>query len=101
MTHTNLNLRSNRMGIPMKWRMTIVALAATLGLGVGADGCATAGPNISQVQTNLVDKSVFQGEWWYASTVIDVTGDEAQVLFGAPFSGDMTGVDLGVDNGQS
>ena len=72
----NSLLRSNRMGNPMKWRMTIVAVAATLGLGVVADGCATAGPNINQVQTNLVDKSMFEGEWWYATTIIDVAREE-------------------------
>lgn len=90
-----------RMGIPMKWRMAIVAAMATLGFGVVADGCATAGPEISRVQTNLVDKSIFEGEWWYATTIIDVQGDEAATLDIAPFSGDMSAVDLGVDNGQS
>src|SRR3954453_8337663 len=55
----------------------------------------TAKPDpINRVQTNLVEKGIFQGEWWYTSTSVDVGFDQAFVFTtanaGAPFSGSMS-----------
>ncbi|MCG8556379.1 MAG: hypothetical protein MJD61_13980 [Proteobacteria bacterium] len=63
--------------------------------------CSQAGPHIVRVQTNLVDKAVFDGTWWYATTVVDTDYDEA-AIFGsagvfAPFSGSMS-TDFGIED---
>jgi hypothetical protein len=56
--------------------------------------CAPEPEAINRVQTNLVEKSIFQGEWWYTSTSIDVDFDQTFVFntanAGAPFSGSMS-----------
>ena len=80
------------------------ALAVFAALALALTGCAVAQPDVNRVQTNVVDKTVFDGEWWYASTIIDVDTDEATVLSGggfAPFTGSMSMIDFGYDNGQS
>lgn len=62
--------------------------------GLWLVGCTDKPAPINRVQTNLVDKSIFQGEWWYTSTSIDVDYDQAFVFntanAGAPFSGSMS-----------
>lgn len=62
--------------------------------------CASEQPEVDRVQTNLVEKAIFEGEWWFSSTIIDATYDASYVatLAGAssPFSGSMS-ADLGVD----
>ena len=56
------------------------------------------------VQTNLVDKAIFEGEWWYSSTAIDVNYDEASIFSSAervaPFEGSMS-TDYGLDFNRS
>jgi hypothetical protein len=70
-----------------RWMAVCVGCAVLL-------ACAPEQKQISRVQTNLVDKRVFDGEWWYTSTSIDVDYDEAFVFnsanAGAPFSGSMS-----------
>ena len=44
-------------------------------------GCNEAGKEVDQVQTSLVDKSIFEGDWWYGQTVIHVDGDGAGGAF--------------------
>ncbi len=68
-------------------------------LAVAAVGCNVPGPEIDRVQVNLVDKAIFEGEWWATQTVLDVDADSAQ--WGLVFQGDMPWADLGVDKGQS
>jgi hypothetical protein len=96
-------------GVTMKWlngsgwRAAALWVAASLGLAAVA-GCNESGDDIDRVQVNLVDKSMFQGEWWYANTIIDVDADEAAILGAgglAPFEGSMSMVDFGVDKGSS
>jgi hypothetical protein len=62
--------------------------------------CAKQPAPVDRVQSNLVDKSIFDGEWWYSSTAIDVDYDEAYVFntanANAPFSGSMS-TDYGLD----
>src|SRR5690349_10515865 len=53
-----------------RWASRVVVL-----LGIGAlalAGCADERSPISQVQTNVVAKDIFQGSWYYGATVIDV-----------------------------
>ena len=80
------------------------ALAVFAALALALTGCSVSKPDVNRVQTNVVDKTVFDGEWWYATTIIDVDTDEATVLSGggfAPFTGSMSMIDFGYDNGQS
>ena len=72
----------------------LVCLAATVA------GCSVAEAPINRVQANLVDKKIFEGEWWHSSTIVDTDYDAAW-LFGAngapsPFTGSMSS-DLGAD----
>lgn len=66
--------------------------------------CAPEPKPVSRVQTNLVDKRIFEGEWWYSSTSIDVDYDETFVFntaaAGAPFSGSMS-TDFALDFNRS
>ena len=90
------NLQSY-MGATMK-RFGNTALFLSLALGLAS--CSQAGPDIDHVQTGLVEKSMFEGEWWYGLTVVDVDADEAMVTYGA-FDGMMAWADLGIDQGNS
>src|ERR1041385_2516521 len=66
--------------------------------------CTSAPKSVNQVQTNLVEKSMFEGEWWYSSTAIDVHYDEAQIFNSAsafgPYEGSMS-TDYGIDFNRS
>jgi hypothetical protein len=79
---------------------TARACATALAVSLVLLACADAPKQISRVQTNLVDKSIFEGEWWYTSTTIDVDYDETFVFnsanANAPFSGSMS-TDYGLD----
>ena len=64
-----------------------------LGLLLVSPGCTQGGPTVNRVQPNLIDKSIFEGEWWIAQTALDVDPDAS-----APtFPGDMGTADLAVD----
>ena len=67
---------------------------SVIALGLWLTGCAAEAKPVNRVQTNLVDKSIFEGEWWHTTTSIDVDYDEAFVFnsanAGAPFSGSMS-----------
>ncbi|MCA9582220.1 MAG: hypothetical protein KC416_10535, partial [Myxococcales bacterium] len=69
------------------------------GLLLVLSACNEGGDPVDQRQTNLVDKAIFEGDWWYARTNIDVDGDEAWIQ--GVFQGAMSAVDFGVDRGQS
>lgn len=61
-------------------------------------GCTKGGPTVDRTQPNLVDKDLFEGEWWVAQTVIDADPDAS----GPTWTGDMGWADLGIDKtGQS
>lgn len=47
----------------------------TLAFALAAAGCTQANPIVDQVQVNLVDKGIFEGEWWLTETVADLDGD--------------------------
>ena len=83
---------------------TVQSVALLAALALGLFGCAEALPTVNRVQTNVLDKTVLDGEWWYATTIIDVDADEAVILGAgglAPFDGSMSMVDFGVDTGNS
>jgi hypothetical protein len=63
-----------------------------------AAGCTKGGPSVDRTQPNLVDKDLFEGEWWVAQTVIEADADAS----GPTWTGDMGWADLAIDNnGQS
>ena len=55
-------------GVAMLSRLAMVSLA----VAVGVSSCATERPIVDQVQTNIISKSVFSGEWYYTRTVVDL-----------------------------
>lgn len=82
-------------GVTMRSRnvtVALVALVAVLGCNQGRDG-------IDQVQTNIVDKAIFEGDWFYQETLIKLTGDNA--LFTGEFVGDNLNYDFGVLKGET
>ena len=58
--------------------------------------CTQGGPTVDRTQPNLVDKDLFEGEWWVAQTAIDADADAN----GPTFTGDMGWADLGIDQGE-
>ena len=58
-----------------KNRLTLTLWIAALALSVGVAGCFDRLPQVDRVQTHLIDKSLFEGEWWYMRTVIDADAD--------------------------
>jgi len=76
-------------------KLFISHLAAAL-LAAIAISCTKGGPTADRVQPNLVDKDIFQGEWWVTQTVIDADADAT----GPTWTGD-TGWDLSLDKGES
>ena len=49
-------------------RRSLTALVLALVL---TPACTKGGPTVDRVQPNLVDKEIFEGEWWVAQTVIE------------------------------
>lgn len=88
-----------RMGSAMKWQWFAALLISAASISTA--GCAVAADEVNRVQTNLVDKSMFEGEWWYGTSVIDAQGDSADIFSAgmAPFSGDMGWTDVGLNSG--
>ena len=67
-------------------------------------GCVDPSPTVNRVQTNLVDKSIFEGEWWVLQTVVEAAGDATYVGSEASvyaFPGGSAFTDLALDGGQS
>ena len=91
MTGTNTNSLAKEA--VMK-RFSIVSLSVVV-LALAFGGCNEAGPDVDRVQTSLVDKSIFQGEWWYTQATVDVDGDEANSGGGFVWEGGNAYVDLG------
>ena len=80
----------NRTASLLRWVCSAVLAVA----------CTAEQPPVSRVQTNLVDKAIFEGEWWYSGTTIDVDYDQASIFSSAspyaPFEGSMS-MDYGID----
>lgn len=68
-----------------------------------APGCIQAGGRVDRVQTNLIDKSVFEGEWWFTHTVVDISDDASwaigQAGAGAPWPGATANFDIASQSG--
>ncbi|MFK7991942.1 MAG: hypothetical protein AB8I08_38350 [Sandaracinaceae bacterium] len=83
-------------------RMALTSLLLAFGL-VGIAGCAEPGGDVIRTQANLVDKSIFEGEWWYMRTVADIHDDAAWAISaggaGAPWPGAMASYDLASQSG--
>ena len=96
------SLPGSTMKTPKTTLATVVWIAA-LALSAGVGGCFERQPTVDRVQTNLIDKSVFEGEWWYTRTVVDVADD---ALFAAsttpafsPWPGAVSSFDLVQNSG--
>jgi len=80
-----------------------LVLSAAAALAYGGAGCTTL-PQVNRVQTNLIDKSVFEGDWWYTRTVIQLD-DEVDAAIGAagvgfsPWAGAMSDEDIASRSG--
>ncbi len=93
--HGTKNMTTTRYG---------ALLTTLLALGAAAlPGCAEPGGLIDRTQANLVDKSIFQGEWGYMRTVVGIDDDAAwaveQAGVGAPWPGAMSNYDLASRSG--
>src|SRR5690242_1709573 len=77
-TQNNLTSQSEMRARTM--RSTLLVVCSLLALAA----CAEPGPVRNRVQANLVDKSIFEGEWWYTRTVV---GMDEDVGFGIAESG--------------
>jgi hypothetical protein len=81
-------------------RFALAGLVMVLG---ALAGCASPGDPIDRVQNNLVDKSIFEGEWWYSRAVIDVQNDALWAMGAAgvstPWDGVHSNIDLGARAG--
>lgn len=101
---TSQNPVQNRTGNTMRTfalrSLTLLALAASL---VGTPGCAEPGDTIIRTQTNLVDKSMFEGEWYYLRTVQDISDDASWAIagagMGAPWPGAVADFDIAAQSG--
>lgn len=76
---------------------------AALALSLGVGGCFEQLPTVHREQTNLIDKSVFEGEWWYTRTIIDIDEDALTAVAGtgafSPWPGAVSSYDLGSNSG--
>jgi len=74
----------------------LVRFAVLFGTVVLFTSCTKGGTTADRVQPNLVDKGMFEGEWWVTQTVIGADADAT----GVTWNGD-SGWDLSLDNGES
>lgn len=80
-------------------RLMVVMVAA-----VALGACNQRQDHLDRVQTNLVDKDIFQGEWWVLETVVDADGDATAIGLGASFyvfPGGSGWTDYALDSGES
>lgn len=100
MDRTNL-LESTTMTRTIRYVALLTTLFALA--SAGAPGCAEPGGLIDRTQANLVDKSIFEGEWWYMRTVVDIDDDAAWAISsagaGAPWPGAMSNYDIAARSG--
>lgn len=79
-----------------------LVLSVAAALSFGGAGCSVL-PQVNRVQTNLIDKSVFEGDWWYTRTVIQLDDDAAYAIgaagSGAPWAGAMSNYDIASQSG--
>ena len=59
----------------------VMALAFAGALGAGFSGCGDPQPPVSQLGANIIDKSIFEGSWYMAQTIIDFDYEAAGLGF--------------------
>ncbi len=93
---------SDRLGMNMKILGKSPILLALL-LAFGVASCSEVLPTVHRVQTNLISKSVFEGDWWYTRTIVGLPDDAAWAIgdagAGAPWPGAMANYDLASRSG--
>lgn len=62
-------------------RSLFVVLALGGALGAGFTGCGNPQPPVSQLGANIIDKSIFEGSWYMAQTIIDFDYEAAGLGF--------------------
>jgi hypothetical protein len=62
-------------------RSLAVLLAMTGVLGAGFAGCGNPQPPVSQLGANIIDKSIFEGSWYMAQTIVDFDYEGAGLGF--------------------
>lgn len=79
-----------------------LVLSIATALSLAGAGCNVL-PQVNRVQTNLIDKSVFEGDWWYTRTVIQLDDDAAYAIgaagSSAPWAGAMANYDIAAQSG--
>jgi hypothetical protein len=79
--------------------LTCIALALSLPL----ISCSEVRPDVNRVQTNLVSKTVFEGDWWFTRTIVGLPDDAAWAIgaagSGAPWPGAMANFDIASQSG--
>ncbi len=104
MTNRNIDLGISKGSSIMQTKSIgiVLVLATAAALATGGGGC-TSLPRVERVQTNLIDKSVFEGDWWYTRTVIQLDDDAAYAIgasgSGAPWAGAMSNYDITAQSG--
>ena len=95
--------QNRRNGATMRTILRSFALTAIALSLFAVPGCAEPGPDIDRTQTNLVDKSIFEGDWFYMRTVQDVSDDAlwgiAGAGAGAPWPGAIGDFDIAAQSG--
>jgi len=100
---TSLLLKGSTMKHSISKRIGLaLVLSVAAAFSFGGAGC-TVLPQVNRVQTNLIDKSVFEGDWWYTRTVIQLDDDAAYAVgaagSGAPWAGAMANYDIAAQSG--
>lgn len=100
--HTTRGLTMKKHSMMKQGLGLALVLSVAAALSFGGAGC-TVLPQVNRVQTNLIDKSVFEGDWWYTRTVIQLDDDAAYAVgaagSGAPWAGAMANYDIASQSG--
>jgi hypothetical protein len=104
MTNRNIDLGISKGSSIMQTKSIgiVLVLAIAAALATGGGGCSSL-PRVERVQTNLIDKSIFEGDWWYTRTVIQLDDDAAYAIgaagTGSPWAGAMSNYDITAQSG--
>ncbi|HHH29239.1 MAG TPA: hypothetical protein ENK57_12970, partial [Polyangiaceae bacterium] len=63
MNQTQRNPRHQDSGTTIMRDLIVAVLTLAIG-GLTIAGCAEPGPDLDRTQANLVDKSIFEHQWW-------------------------------------
>ena len=68
-----------------------------IALALMTSACTKGGPSVDRTQPSLMDKAIFEGEWWVTQTAIETDADAS----GPTWPGDMGFADFALDKGAS